>query len=126
MNDEDFQRLVQKALKNIPHEFLELMDNVSIVTQGWPNRSQISELYKRGKRGLLLGLYHGVPKVRRGGYGIGGQLPDKITIFKNSILLIAKTQEEVIKIVEDTVIHEIAHHFGLSDDDLDKIKMGKH
>ena len=126
MNGEEFEKLVEKALQNIPKEFVKMMENVSVVTQDWPNRRQLVELYKRGTRGLLLGLYEGVPKIKRARYGIGGQLPDKITIFKNPILMISKTPEKVKEVVEDTVIHEIAHHFGLSDGDLDKIKRERH
>ena len=126
MNDEEFEKLVEEALLNVPKYFLDMLENVSVVTQNWPNRHQVVELYKRGSRGLLLGLYEGVPKIRRGRYGIGGQLPDKITIFKNPILMISDTPEKVKGIVKDTVIHEIAHHFGLNDDDLDRIKKERH
>ena len=126
MNDEDFEKLVEEALLNVPKHFLDLLENVSEVTQNWPNRHQAEQIYKRGSRGLLLGLYEGVPKIKRGGYGIGGQLPDKITIFKNPILMISDTPEKVKAVVEDTVIHEIAHHFGLNDEELIKIKREKY
>lgn len=126
MNDGDFKKLVEEALLNVPKYFLDLLENVSVVTQNWPNRHQLEQIYKRGSRGLLLGLYEGVPKIRRGRYGIGGQLPDKITIFKNPILMISNTPEKVKSVVEDTVIHEIAHHFGLNDYDLNRIKKERH
>ena len=126
MNDEEFEKLIEEALLNVPKYFLDMLENVSVVTQNWPNRHQVVELYKRGSRGLLLGLYEGVPKIRRGRYGIGGQLPDKITIFKNPILMISNTPEKVKEAVEDTVVHEIAHHFGLSDVDLDRIRKERH
>src|SRR3990167_7809333 len=122
MNDEDFEKLVEEALLNVPKHFLDLLENVSVVTQNWPNRHQAEQIYKRGSRGLLLGLYEGIPKIKRRGYGIGGQLPDKITIFKMPVLMVARGPDEIERVVKDTVIHEIAHHFGLSDEEIHKAK----
>lgn len=122
MEDKDFEVLINKALDGLPKEFFDKMENVSIVIQDWPSRNQGLEQIKRGQRGLLLGLYEGVPKTRRGAYGIGGSLPDKITIFKLPILMISQTPEKIAETVRDTVIHEIAHHFGMDDCDLQKIK----
>ena len=62
---------------------------------------------------MLLGLYEGIPQTKRGEYTMA--LPDKISIFKNSIELIGQTPEEIKKLVQDTVCHEIAHHFGSSE-----------
>ena len=64
---------------------------------------------------MLLGLYEGVPQTRRGRYGIGGHLPDKITIFKIPIERIARSKVHLIQIVVNTVRHEIAHHFGMDE-----------
>ena len=115
MHDSEFEQLVEEALGLLPKEFADKLDNVAIITSDWPSRSQSHILGKRGERGLLLGLYEGIPQTRRGRYGIGEILPDKITIFKIPILMISRTPEDIRKNVLDTVIHEIAHHFGLNE-----------
>ena len=70
------------------------------------------------RRALLFGLYEGVPQTKRGVYY--SSIPDKITIFKNAILQVCSTEEEVKAQVRSTVIHEIGHHFGLSEEELRK------
>ena len=118
IDDTEFEKHINKALEELPKEFLGKIENVSIVMQDWPSRSQGEAQIKRGETGLLLGLYEGVPKTKRGYYGIGGQLPDKISIFKIPILMISKSPTDIEKNVRDTVIHEIAHHFGMTDDEI--------
>lgn len=115
MSDEEFHSLVAAAVKAIPGEFKKKLENVSVVIEEWPNVSQTEKLKRRGTYGLILGLYEGVPQTRRGRYGIGGAIPDKITLFKNPVLMIARSKKDVQKIVIDTVVHEIGHHFGLSE-----------
>ena len=77
---------------------------------------------KRGERGLLLGLYQGIPQTKRRNYGVGPTLPDKITIFKYPLLRISRSYEEAIANIKATVIHEIAHHFGMSEEDIHKAR----
>jgi len=113
MNDEKFEKLIEIALETLPKEFKEKLENVSIIIQEWPNNLQMRKHV--GGKGLLLGLYEGIPQTRRGSYGIGGPLPDKITIFKIPILMISKSADDVKINVRETVVHEIAHHFGMND-----------
>jgi len=115
MDDKDFEYLVERAIETIPEEFREKLENVSIVVSDWPSRYQIAKV---GGKGFLLGLYEGVPQTRRGRYGVGGVLPDKITIFKIPILRISKTLDDVVGQVRETVIHEIGHHFGLGEEEI--------
>jgi predicted Zn-dependent protease with MMP-like domain len=115
MDDKDFEYLVEKALETIPEEFKEKLENVSVVVADWPSRYQLSKV---GGRGFLLGLYEGVPQTRRGRYGVGGTLPDKITIFKIPILRISRSLDDVIRQVRETVIHEVGHHFGLNEKEI--------
>lgn len=98
-----------EAIDDIPEEFLARLKNVAIVVEDEPGAEQLAKLKLR-KDLTLLGLYEGVPLTRRGEYTMA--LPDKISIFKNSIELVAQRPEEIKKIVQDTVKHEIAHHFG--------------
>lgn len=108
MKIEEFEKLVDKAIESIPAEFRKALDNVSIVVEIWP-RSYLA----RGV--LLLGLYSGVPKTVWGRWQ-GLRIPDKITIYKGPIEFLARGDEKKIRrLIFDTVEHEIAHHFGISD-----------
>ena len=102
----------------MPQEFKVKLDNVAIVVEDWPRPD-----HARGR--LLLGLYEGIPKPKRG-YNYSMVLPDKITIFKGPIELVARGNEQMIKnLVLDTVWHEIAHHFGISDERIEEINRQK-
>lgn len=123
MDDKEFEALINDSIDNLPREFLEKLENIIIVFQDLPSNSQMNILRGReNERHLLLGLYEGIPKTKRTGYGIGGQLPDKITIFKKPILMISQNSDDVKANVKETVIHEIAHHFGMSDEEIHKIR----
>ena len=120
MDDAKFEELINRAIESLPGEFMQKLDNVSIVMQEWPHANQMRKNVGQGS--LLLGLYEGIPQIKRGSYGIGGPLPDKITIFKIPILMISKTEDDIEKNVRETVIHEIAHHFGMDDLEIKKAK----
>lgn len=105
-----FQDLVADALDSLPEEFAQRMENVEVVVEPEPPPEMLAQL----PRGVtLFGLYHGVPLTRRGQYG--NVLPDKISIYEGPITRIARTPERITHQVRKTVIHEIAHHFGISD-----------
>ena len=100
----DFEELVQEALDGLPDDLRERMSNVAVVVEDEPPLGQ-----------PLLGLYQGVPLTRRGG-GYGGALPDKITIFRGPLeRMAAYDPERLRREVKRVVLHEIAHHFGISD-----------
>ena len=115
MQDEQFELLVNEAINSLPEEFSKKMENVGIVVEDHPT---LSQLRKSGLPpwALLFGLYEGIPLTKRQNYS--GVLPDKITIFRHSILRVAQTEEQIKAQVRATVIHEIGHHFGLSDEQL--------
>ena len=117
MDEDRFRKLVEEALDSLPREFAEKLNNVSVVVEDFPTSYQIGKS-KLSPQDLLLGLYEGVPQTKRGIYY--NSIPDKITIFKNAIEAVAKTPKEVRAQVRATVIHEIGHHFGLSDAQLRK------
>ena len=112
MDHDEFEKIVVEGIQAIPEKFLEKLDNVDIVIEERPTREQLEKL-KIKNNDQLLGLYEGVPKTERWNYA--QVLPDKITIFKNSIKKIAHSEKEIKEIVRDTVWHEIAHHFGMSE-----------
>lgn len=105
---EAFEDLVGAALDTIPPELTARMRNVVIVVE--------DDAPERG----LLGLYQGVPLTERGDW-YGGVLPDRISIYRHEILRICETPEQVVDEVRITVVHEIAHHFGIDDDRLHEL-----
>jgi predicted Zn-dependent protease with MMP-like domain len=110
-----FEDLVADALDDIPEELGSLMDNVVVLVLDDPPEPD------------LLGRYDGVPLTERGeGYGGYGVLamPDRIEIYRNPICAMCETEAEVVEQVTITVVHEIAHHFGIEDDRLDELGWG--
>ncbi len=105
VSEERFEELVGEALDTIPDELARHMDNVAVTVRD------------NGYEGLL-GLYEGVPLTARADYGVGGVMPDRITIFRRPILDLCSTEAEVVRQVRVTVIHEVGHHFGIDDDRL--------
>ena len=114
MKREKFEKLVDEGIKTIPEKFLKLLNNIAIVVENEPTCYQLEKLKVRQKQSLMiLGLYEGVPQTKRWHYG--QVLPDKITIFKKPIESMAASETEIKEIVKNTVWHEIAHHFGMSE-----------
>ena len=111
-----FARLVRRALRELPPAFGERMRNVEIVTADEPEPGQVVQ----GRE--LLGLYEGVPLTERG-YG-EPYLPDRISIFRGPIQRMSASPQRQAQIVRDTVMHEIAHHFGISDERLTELGRG--
>ncbi|MBI4712826.1 MAG: metallopeptidase family protein [Planctomycetes bacterium] len=122
MKQSDFKNLVAESLKNLPRVFRQKMKDVEIVIQDEPTSRQATALTAgppdrpsvRAGRKSILGLYEGVPLSERT-HLYGGVLPDKITIFQQNIERICRTGADIKKLVRQTVMHELAHHFGISD-----------
>jgi len=118
MGKEKFEELISQALKKLPYRFLDKLKNVAIIAQDKPSEFQKKQLgYSSG--GCILGLYEGVPQIKRQHYNKAA--PDKITLFQKNIENAAGGDEEKIKeIVQGTVWHEIAHHFGMNEEEIQK------
>jgi predicted Zn-dependent protease with MMP-like domain len=115
-----FEELVEEALGLIPEELWEAINNVAVTVEDWPSHRQLDAAgVPPGE--LLLGLYEGVPLTgRTGGYGLVP--PDVITIFRGPILRVCPQNEAAVRNqVRRTVLHEIAHHFGISDERLEEL-----
>jgi predicted Zn-dependent protease with MMP-like domain len=112
MTREDFEEAVRDALDLIPDELAGQMDNVVVLVEDDPPDDEEPD---------LLGLYEGVALTERDGWWAAGSLPDRITIFRRPTLEICDTAEEVVEEVAVTVVHEIAHHFGIDDDRLHEL-----
>ena len=105
MSEDDFEAAVADALDLVPPDLTRLMDNVVVLVDDSPPPGEPD----------LLGLYEGVPLTERGQWWATGTLPDRITIYRLPTLAICDDADEVAQEVAITVVHEIAHHFGISD-----------
>jgi predicted Zn-dependent protease with MMP-like domain len=123
MTDEQFDRLITKAMNELPQKYIKGLDNVAIVMADEPTSDQVGKMKLDGKR-LLLGLYEGIPLTQRGS-GYNFVLPDKITLFKNSILVVSSGEDDLFENIKRTLWHEIAHYYGLDHDRIDEIQKGK-
>lgn len=110
---EEFEKLVSQALEDIPKEFLDKMENIEIIVENEPTREILKEMGLLGK-GTLFGLYQGLPLPHRSIFQVM-TFPDRIVIYRNPILRAFRTPHEIIEQVKKTVVHEVAHHFGISD-----------
>lgn len=120
ISDDAFEALISRAIDELPKRYIEHLDNVAITYTDDPTPEQ---LVKQGVREghLLLGLYEGIPLTKRGaGYNL--VLPDKITIFKNPILMLSWDEADLYARVKRTLWHEIAHHYGLDHDRIDELE----
>ncbi len=104
----------------MPEEIRQKMKNVAITIDQTPTREQLEKVGTR-QGDFLLGLYEGTPETTWG-KGFGGNLPDKITIFWDSISRFASTPEAIKKMVKSVVWHEIAHHFGIGEKEVRKLE----
>jgi len=122
MRKERFDEIVEKVLDSLPEEFGELMDNVVIFTEDAPSARILAESdVPEGE--TLFGLYEGVPLTERT-HDYGLVAPDRITIFQKPIEEACETEDELAQQIRRTVLHEIAHFFGIEEDRMDEIESG--
>jgi predicted Zn-dependent protease with MMP-like domain len=119
MSEADFEAAVNDALDRIPPHLAKTMNNVAIFIDDdyVPRPGDDPDT-------VLLGLYEGVPLTERDSWWDAGSLPDRIIIYRQPILDICTSREEVVHEVAVTVTHEIAHHFGISDERLHELGWG--
>ncbi|UFU05969.1 metallopeptidase family protein [Ruania halotolerans] len=116
MSQEDFEAAVGEGLDLIPPELARHIDNVVVLVEDDPP-AEVGDAD-------LLGLYEGTPLTERGEWWAAGSLPDRITIYRNPTLRFCESADEVAEEVAVTVIHEIAHHFGIDDQRLHELGWG--
>lgn len=119
MDPTDFETLVAEALESLPEELARYLNNVEVIVEWAPSPEQLRRMGLQPHQ-TLLGLYEGIPLTQRtSSYGL--VLPDRITIFQRPIEQFCRTPQQMRAQVRRTVIHEIAHHFGISDDRLHEL-----
>jgi predicted Zn-dependent protease with MMP-like domain len=114
-----FERLVARAMRQLPPHFADRLENVAVVVEDEASPRQKREV-GLGPDQDLLGLYQGVPQPQRAA-AYGMVLPDKITLFQRPIEDLCRSEGEIMEQVRHTLIHELAHHFGIDDDRLEEI-----
>jgi len=114
MGEEEFERAVADALDSIPDELARLMSNVAVLVEDEPPPDEPE----------LLGVYEGTPLTERDGWWDAGSLPDRITIFKGPLERMCTDQQDLREEIAVTVVHEVAHHFGIDDATLHDLGWG--
>ena len=117
-----FAKLVERALAELPAPFAEYLEEIAIEIRDRPTRKQLAELGLKDDE-LLLGLYHGRPRTERSVLD-GAAMPDVIFIFQEDVELVSDSERQLVDEVRTTVLHELGHHFGMDEDDLDQLGYG--
>ncbi len=113
-----FADIVRQVVESLPETFLERLDNVDVVVEHYPTTEQL-RANGLSEPETLLGLYEGLPLTEREAYGMA--VPDKITLFHGPIESICENLDQLIDQIRTTVVHEVAHHFGINDQALSEI-----
>lgn len=123
MTRDEFDVLVEQALGTIPQKFRDALKNVAIVVEDEPSQEQLDGVDHEdfGEDDTLLGLYEGIPLTERK-WDDGNHLPDKVTLFQGPIEDASEDADDVVVAIGETLIHEIGHYFGLSEDEIQAIE----
>jgi len=120
MTREQFTRLVEEAVSEIPRRFRKAMKNVAVVVEDEPPPQILEELEIQPPDSLF-GLYQGTPLPERS-WTYGNALPDRISIYQRPIEEACEDEEEIMNCVAETVIHEFGHYFGMSEEEIEEIE----
>ena len=115
-----FEKYVAEALASIPQRFRKAMQNIAIVVEDEPSRELLAEMDIEPPD-TLLGLYQGTPLTERH-WGYGNTLPDRVLIFQGPHERSAEDEDDLIVAIAETLIHEIGHYFGLSEEEIEEIE----
>lgn len=118
--DQQFDTMISRAMDELPQEYIKGLDNVAIVMADEPTPEQVIKMKLRENM-VLLGLYEGIPLTQRGN-SYTFVLPDKITLFKHSILRVVHNDDQLFEQIKRTLWHEIAHYYGLDHNRMDQLQ----
>ena len=115
---EEFERMTQEIFDSLPAQFQQNMENVSVIVEDEPTKEILVRMGIRSTE-TLFGLYEGIPLNRRGTwYGMNAVVPDKISLYKQSIERSAGNETELRARIQHVLIHEIAHYYGMDEDEV--------
>lgn len=112
-----FEEYVKRALEKLPGEFRERMENIAISVEAYPTREDLRSVGVTNKRHLL-GIFRGIPFNTVSPFYSGPVMPSEIVLFQRNIEAVADTEDDLIEEIRITLLHEIGHYFGMSDEDL--------
>jgi predicted Zn-dependent protease with MMP-like domain len=113
LTSEEFQEVVEEALEELPEQFASLLDNIAVFVEEEPDTYDLEAL--EDPEGELLGIFRGMPMTARS-FSALPMLPNQVVIFRGPILRVTRTRAEACRQVKETVMHELGHYFGLSDE----------
>ena len=122
MTRNEFEKLVETALRKLPRPFREKLENIAVVVEDWADDETLEDM-GIDPPDTLYGLYRGVDLTRRDSF-YGNVLPDTICIYQGPIEEDSADPEEMAELVRDVVVHEIGHYFGLDDESMEDIERG--
>ena len=120
MTRRQFEALVEKSLRRLPHPFKTKLANIVVVVEAWPDEATLDEMGIEPPD-TLYGLYRGVDLTHRDST-YANVLPDTVTIYQGPIEEDCESEEEMAEVVRETVVHEIGHYFGLDDETMERIE----
>lgn len=115
-----FSRLVDEAVRTIPKRFRDAMTNVAVVVEDEPSDEILDEM-EIPEGDTLYGLYQGTPLPERS-WSDAPRLPDRVTIFQRPIEEDAESEDDIVWMIGETVIHEFGHYFGMSEEEIEEIE----
>jgi predicted Zn-dependent protease with MMP-like domain len=118
LSQSQFEAVVADALDRLPADFAELLSNVTVQVREEPEAETIRQLGLDPRRDTLYGLYTGVPLDERGGW-YGNVLPDVILLYRQPLLASCRSRRQLLRQIQLTLLHELGHHFGFSDQEMD-------
>ncbi len=120
MDKKAFEKLVDDALTSLPKDFKDRLENITVIVEDKPSREVMRRMGIPAGH-VIFGLYHGVPYTRRGSF-YGNIAPDVIVIYQDPIVRFSSSEEEIKQRVQNVVLHEVGHYFGLDEKELRKIE----
>jgi len=118
MDREQFEAIVERSFEHLPEKFREAIDNVRIIVEDYPSEEIVKSLHLKSRH-QLLGLYQGIPLPLRGTwYGMSPVPPDTISLYQKNIEACSRGVEETERNIYETLVHEIAHYFGMDEDEV--------
>ena len=122
LSPEEFRKLVDQALDELPEQFLPYLEGLAVDIEPMPDQATLRSVGLENPRALL-GLYHGVPLTERSVQQTF-RWPERIVIYQDNIQRICRTRRQIVRQIRKTVLHEVGHHFGLTEQDLDELGYG--
>ena len=122
MTRKKFEDIAGQAISELPEEFRQKLENIAVTIEDYPSGDILSSLDPKPRKDQLLGIYIGIPYNRRPPYPISGAMPERIELYQKNIESICVNDDEIREQIKETIIHEVGHYFGLSEDTLERLQ----